>query len=178
MTVASGVLDARFRKRSAQIRRFEVWIVAEAAAASRILEHAAFNLSAPHLFAQMVPERGNADILGAVTESLLIALSSRGHPRDELGVVRRVQRLTVEILAARPSLAVDTGLSTQHVDAHPRVVAKSWQAARDVKEVSRLGQRILLEGLVAFQLVFRQGFQNAESRYVSDLETKLVEDLA
>ena len=57
-------------------------------------------------------------------------------------------------------------------------IAKRWEAARDVKEITRLGQRILLEGLVAFQSGFRQGFQNAESRYVSDLETKLVEDLA
>src|ERR1700682_2598556 len=116
MTVAGGVLDARLRERSTQIGRFEVRIITEATAASRMLEHATFDLSAPHLLAQMIPERGDAYVPAAVSNPLF--LSSGGHPRDELGVVRRIQRLTVEALAARPSFAVDAGLSAQDVDAH------------------------------------------------------------
>src|ERR1700676_1640414 len=100
MAVAGSVLDTRFRERSTKIRRLEVRIVAEAASPSRILEHTTFNFSAAHLFAQMVPERSDAHIAGAVRKSLLIALSSRGHSRDELGIVGRIERLAGEILAA------------------------------------------------------------------------------
>ena len=177
MAVAGGVLNARFREGTSQVRRLEVRVVTESAFTPRILEYATFYLSAAALFAASVAERGDAYVPGAVRKFVLSAPSGRGHPRDELGIVRRVQRLTIEILATRPSLAVDTRLSAQNVDAHPRVVAKSW-FPRQLKEVARLCERVLFEGLVAFQLFLCSAFRDAEARHVGNLETKLGEDLA
>src|ERR1700681_4247950 len=108
MAVAGGVLDARFRERSPQVRRLEVRIVAKAAHTPRILENASFDLPAAYHFSRRVLERSHAYIPGAVRKLPSTARSGGGHPCDQLRIVCCVQRLATQVLATRPSLAVDT----------------------------------------------------------------------
>ena len=119
MAVAGGVLDARFRERSPQVRRLEVRIVAKAAHTPRVLENAAFDRDAvaiafdsptlPNEIALIEPYGGERVLTDAnpwLADKVVVA-PKRYRPRADDGTVLDAWLVASRSAEATPPLVLE-----------------------------------------------------------------------
>src|SRR5687767_4153790 len=178
MARRGSVFDCRFGEGAAEVGCIEVRVVTKPSAASGVCQNPSLHLPTTNHFPRRVLERRDGHVPPSVGVARRITFQRVLHPRDKLGVVGIVERPAREVLAPRPAFAVDARLATQGVDDHPGIITKSGEAARQLEEVARLGQRILLEHVVLLEIIFGRSLDNAQRRKIHDVQPESGEYLA
>src|SRR5712691_6503201 len=105
MTAGCRILDRRFGKCACQFGCLEIRIVAESTGATRTREHSAFYFAAARQLASFILECSDGDVARGISKPISLSCSCVAHASGELHIIRRVERVSLEILGSRPALA-------------------------------------------------------------------------
>src|SRR3982751_1470304 len=135
------LLRRRVRQRHAELCSKEVRIVAEPMRARRCRQDRALDRARRDQLATSTVPGGGTDKAGLAHRDTI-------HTRHELRVVRRIDLAGGAAETTAPTLAPHPGRSAERIDAQPGIVCYHVETAAKGVEVARLGQRVLLEGVV------------------------------
>lgn len=164
------LLDSRLGECLSQLVGKKVRIVTEAALATGMIEYDAARCPATGKLGGAIDKRGNTHVASAPIR----------HVRERLeqsSVVRRVQRDSNQIGSRTPALAADSRLAAQCVDFESRVISDDGPL-RTPREVPRLGEGVLLEGVGILQVVLRRRRVNTSLGEIHHGNSRGAEQLA